>query len=114
MSLNKARIGMPIAVIAFTYALTTQAASDHQISVVAVATHQVCAKKHPEADLSLDQFIALHQHMSDQMADHIRDIATQPMYKVEVEQAVQLLNTKADQDLLEVTCDSYYRKVTKR
>jgi hypothetical protein len=48
------------------------------------------------------------------MADDIREIATQQMYKAEVEDAVLRTRTEADKDLLEVTCDSYYRDAKKR
>jgi|GEM_PF-4306440 len=114
MSLNKACIGMSIALAGCTLALTAQAASDHEIAVVAVAIYQVCGQKHPEKDLSFDQFISLHSHMSTQMADDIREIASQPKYKAEVEDAVLRTHTEASQDLLEVICDSYYRDAKER
>ncbi|MDR8364053.1 hypothetical protein [Pseudomonas sp. JL3] len=114
MSLKKALNGMSIALIAFTHVMTAQAASDHEIAVAAVALHQECGKKHPDMVLSLEQFISLHTHMSDQLADDVREIATQSKYKIEVEQAVIKINSQADQDLVEAVCNSYYREVNKR
>ncbi|MCU0121796.1 hypothetical protein N8H74_26340 [Pseudomonas sp. B2M1-30] len=105
-----ARIGMSIALIACAPVMNAQAASDHEIAVVVVASHQVCGEKHPEEELSLEQFISLHPRMSAQMADHVREIATQPAYKEDVENAILRLHTEADQILLKVICDGYYQE----
>jgi len=114
MPLNKASIGLSIALVGCSVAATAQAASDHEIAVVGVALYQVCGQKHPEKELSLEQYISLHPRMSAQMADDIREIAYQPKYKAEVENAVLRTHTEASQDLLEVTCDSYYRDAKER
>ena len=84
------------------------------VAVVSVAFHQECGKKHPDRVLSLDQFISLHTHMPEKLANHVPEVATELKYKSEVETAVMKIKTEADQDLLEVLCDSYYREVTQR
>jgi hypothetical protein len=52
--------------------------------------------------------------MSDKLANHVREVASQPQYKSEVEEAVRKINTEADQYLVEAICDSYYKEVVKR
>ncbi len=114
MPLERSRIGVLAALIGGTFASTAQAASDHELAVVSVAFHQECGKKHPDMVLSLDEFISLHTHMSDKLANHVREVATEPEYKSEVEEAVRKINTEADQYLVEAVCDSYYKEVVKR
>lgn len=114
MPLNKARIGVFAALIGCTFASTAHAASEHEMAVGGAALYQVCAQKHPEKELSLEQYISLHPHMSTQLANDIRTFSSQPKHKAELEDTVLRMRTEATQDLLEVVCDSYYRDAKER
>ncbi|MCB2254441.1 hypothetical protein KTQ74_21225 [Pseudomonas chlororaphis] len=102
------------ALIGCTFASTADAASEHEMAVGGAALYQVCGEKHPEKELSLEQFISLHPHMSTQLANDIREFSSQPKHKAELEQTVVRMRTEATQDLLEVICDSYYRDAKER
>jgi hypothetical protein len=114
MPLERPRTGVFAALIGCTFALTAQAASDHEMAVGGAALYQVCGQKHPEKELSLEQYISLHPRMSTQLANDIRELSSQPKYKAELENTVLRMRTEATQDLLEVICDSYYRDAKER
>lgn len=109
MPWNKARTGVFAALIGCTFASTAQAASEHEMAVGGAALYQVCGQKHPEKELSLEQYISLHPHMSTKLANDIREYSSQPKHKAELEDTVLRMRTEATQDLLEVVCDSYFR-----
>ncbi|WP_247842206.1 hypothetical protein [Pseudomonas sp. MWU12-3103b] len=109
MPLERSRIGVFAALIGCTLASTAHAASEHEMAVGGAALYQVCGEKHPEKELSLEQFISLHPHMSTQLANDIREFSSQPKHKAELEQMVVRMRAEATQELLEVICDSYYR-----
>lgn len=114
MPLERSRIGVFAALIGCTFASTAQAVSEHEMVVVGSALYQVCAQKHPEKELSLEQYISLHPHMSTKLANDIREYSSQPEHKAELEDTVLRMRTEATQDLLEVVCDSYYRDAKER
>ncbi|TNF83350.1 hypothetical protein FGE05_08840 [Pseudomonas sp. ICMP22404] len=112
MFLSKVRSGAAIAVIALAYAVPAPAATDvvtdHTIAVMAVASTQACAKKHPEAGITLEKFLTEQKaDITDEMAKHIRDVATNPMYEMEVKQSTEFFNSKGGQGLLDGLCDGF-------
>lgn len=112
MFLSKARSGAAIAVIALAYAVPAPAATDvvadHDTAVMAVASTQACAKKHPEAGITLEKFLTEQKaDITDEMAKHIRDVATNPMYDKEVKQSIEFFNSKGGQSLLDSLCGAF-------
>ncbi|MGE8185914.1 hypothetical protein [Pseudomonas sp. NPDC086278] len=112
MFLTKVRTGTAIAIIAFAYVGSAPAASDvvadHNTAVMAVASTQACAKKHPEAGITLEKFLTEQKEgMTDEMAKHIRDVATNPKYEMEVKQSTEFFNSKGGQDLLDSLCGGF-------
>jgi len=45
--------------------------------------------------------------ITDEMAKHIRDVATNPMYEMEVKQSTEFFNSKGGQGLLDSLCDGF-------
>ncbi|WP_085708311.1 MULTISPECIES: hypothetical protein [unclassified Pseudomonas] len=112
MFLSKVRTGMALAMVSFAYAVPASAVSDavtdHNTAVVAVASTQACAKKHPEAGITLEKFLTEQKaDISDDMAKHIREVATNPMYEMEVKQSIEFFNSKGGQSLLDSVCGGF-------
>ncbi|WP_455806702.1 hypothetical protein [Pseudomonas fluorescens] len=112
MFLSKVRTGPAIAIMAFAYVVPASAASDvvvdHNTAVIAVASTQACAKKHPEAGITLEKFLAEQKaDITDDMAKHIREVATNPMYDMEVKQSMEFFNSKGGQSLLDSLCGGF-------
>jgi len=112
MFLSKFRTGTAIAILAFAYVVQASAASDvvvdHDTAVIAVASTQACAKKHPEAGITLEKFLTEQKaDITDEMAKHIREVATNPMYETEVKQSAEFFNSKGGQSLLDSLCGGF-------
>ncbi|WP_282382015.1 MULTISPECIES: hypothetical protein [unclassified Pseudomonas] len=112
MFLSKVRSATAIAVIALPYAVpasaTTDVVADHNTAVMAVASTQACAKKHPEAGITLEKFLTEQKEgMTDEMAKHISDVATNPRYEMEVKQSMEFFNSKGGQSLLDSLCGGF-------
>ncbi|RIJ11197.1 hypothetical protein DXT77_09265 [Pseudomonas sp. 91RF] len=109
MFLRKARNGIAIAIIASVYSLAAHATSvalqEHQTAVLAVATTQACAKKHPDAGISLERFLEQEKgNLTEPMTNHIREVADKPMYASEVKSSVEFFNSPGGENLLESLC----------
>lgn len=112
MFLSKVCTGTALAMVSFVYAVPASAVSDvvtdHNTAVVAVASTQACAKKHPEAGITLEKFLTEQKaDITDDMAKHIREVATNPMYEMEVKQSIEFFNSKGGQSLLDSVCGGF-------